>query len=156
VISLRKLAATGCGTGFVPKASGTFGTLFGVAIQYLLFKIGIRPSINGSFGYFLAVAAVIVLGLWSARTGLFERKDDQRIVIDEIAGYLTGFLFAPYTPFTVTAGFILFRIFDIYKPGPIRKLEELPSSVGVMADDIMSGICTNVVLLAICRIILKK
>ena len=73
-------------------------------------------------------------------------KDPSKLVIEEIAGIFVSRLFLPITPMTIIASFILFRIFDIWKPLGIRKLEELKGGVGVMADDLLAGIYANLTL----------
>ena len=76
-------------------------------------------------------------------------KDSGHIVIDEFCGYLTAVLFIPKTPAWLIAAFILFRIFDIFKPPPIRKVERLiPGGAGIMLDDILAGIYANICLQA--------
>ena len=68
------------------------------------------------------------------------------MVIDEVAGQLLTFLFLPVNPFNLISGFVLFRIFDIWKPYPIRKLESLKHGVGIMADDLLAGVYGNLIL----------
>lgn len=68
------------------------------------------------------------------------------MVIDEVAGQLTALLFLPINFFNLVAGTLLFRLFDIWKPYPVRKLEALENGVGIMADDLLAGIYANVVL----------
>jgi phosphatidylglycerophosphatase A len=73
-------------------------------------------------------------------------KDASEVVIDEIAAYYMIFLVFPVSTFTLIAGFILFRLFDITKPYPIKKLEKLEGGVGVMIDDIVAGLYSMVAL----------
>ena len=93
-------------------------------------------------GVVLDMAGMRVLSL--NRTGMF--------VVDEIAGQLVALMFIPLTGPTVIAAFLLFRLFDIWKPYPVRRLEELPGASGIMADDLLAGTYANLVLQALIRI----
>ena len=77
---------------------------------------------------------------------LLGQKDDQRIVIDEWAGYLTSVAFLPRTPYALIAAFVLFRIFDVWKPLGIRSLGRLTGGWGVVLDDLAAGLLANAVL----------
>ena len=132
--------ATGLFSGYMPIASGTFGTLIAIPLGYLVSRLGV---IGGSLG----VAVVIVVAVWSAGVAetLFRQKDSGLIVIDEIAGFLVTMLFVPWRLETVIGGFLVFRCMDISKPFPIRVLENrLPGGWGVVGDDILAGIYANV------------
>jgi phosphatidylglycerophosphatase A len=90
---------------------------------------------------------VIIIGIWSA--GVVENdwgKDSSRVVIDEVAGMCIGLLFVPVNVKWMITALLLFRFFDIVKPLYIRRLEKLPGGWGVMADDILAGIYSNIVL----------
>ncbi len=134
-------AAAGFGAGFSPVVPGTVGTLFAVPIYFFI------SSISSPL-YEVTLAAFFFLSSWIA--GQAERhwgkKDDRRIVIDEIMGFLVTMLWVPRTPFSIAAGFILFRFFDILKPYPIRRLERVESGFGVVLDDVLAGVYANVVL----------
>ena len=101
----------------------------------------------------LSLAITIVttlLGVWSS--GVVEKiwgKDPSRVVIDEVAGMCIGLLFIPVQLKYVVTGLILFRFFDIVKPLFIRKMENLPSGWGIMGDDILAGVYTNILLYAV-------
>ena len=140
------LLATGFGAGFSPVVPGTVGTLFAVPIYFFISSM---PSPL----YELTLAALFFLSSWIA--GQAERhwakKDDRRIVIDEIMGFLVTMLWVPKSPFFVVAGFVLFRFFDILKPFPIRRLEKVRSGYGVVLDDVLAGIYSNVILHMILR-----
>ncbi len=133
--------AQGAFSGKSPVAPGTAGTLVGVLL-FLLMK-GLAPA-----WYAVATAAVIAAGTWAAGRAeeILGRKDDPSIVIDEVAGYLLALFLVPASWGFVAAGFVLFRIFDIAKPWPLKQIQALPGSMGVMLDDIGAGIYTNVVL----------
>ena len=143
--------ATGLGAGFTPIAPGTAGAVEGVAIYLAIRALHLGPS---SSLIVLAVINVVLfgVGVWAsnrtcAMTGV---KDPRLIVIDEVSGQLISLTpLALLPPFSITAvviGFLLFRMFDIYKPYPIRKLERLHGGLGVMADDVLAGVYAAVLL----------
>ena len=127
--------------GYLPLIPGTFGSLAGIGLFCLLRQAN-------SFVYFLSLAIVILLGLSvSGRAEkLFNKKDPSRVVIDEVAGMLVALVFMPLDLRIIILGFILFRIFDTVKPYPADKIQNLHGAVGIMADDIIAGIYTNIVL----------
>ena len=89
------------------------------------------------------------LGIFTAdrvfRSGLYGegREDPQQIVIDEFAGYFVTIIGLPHTTTGLVVGFVLFRLFDIAKPPPIRKVEDLPGGWGIVLDDVMAGVYAN-------------
>jgi phosphatidylglycerophosphatase A len=143
--------ATGLGAGFVPIAPGTAGALEGVAIYLAIHALHLGQASS------LIVLAIInvtlfAAGVWAsnrtcAMTGL---KDPRLIVVDEVSGQLialTPLVLLPSLSIrAVVIGFLLFRLFDIYKPYPIRKLERLHGGLGVMADDALAGVYAAVLL----------
>lgn len=92
----------------------------------------------------------ILLGIWAASRSieLLGNSDASQAVIDEVIGQLTVFLFIPFTSswLLIGAGFLLFRLFDIWKPYPIDYLQELPGGIGVCADDMLAGVYAGVCL----------
>jgi len=152
------LAVTTFGVGYLPLAPGTWGSMVGVAI-YLLFR-WIEASVSASFGAkgwtdaqitawihvgnLLVFLPFCLLGIWAANraTKLFKHKDPSQAVVDEVIGQLIVFLFVPFDISwkLILAGFLLFRLFDIWKPYPIDSLQNLPAGVGVCADDILAGV----------------
>jgi Phosphatidylglycerophosphatase A and related proteins len=165
------LAIATCGVGYLPLAPGTWGAIVGVGL-HLIWIFLTRKFLETDFVtsreaghwfpmgiYFLCVAFTLLLlfcltlaGNWAATRveKLSGRKDASIVVIDEVAGQLITltfipFLFSSYWVFLL-AGFLLFRVFDIWKPYPIRRLEALESGLGVMADDVLAGIYAGVVL----------
>jgi phosphatidylglycerophosphatase A len=136
-----KFLALGFGSGLAPKAPGTFGTLFGVIPVVLTAQMpyGVKAVI---------FVALLLGGVWSADRyeKLTGKKDASEVVIDEIAAYYMIFLFIPASILTVVLGFVLFRIFDISKPYPIKKLEAIEGGLGVMADDIMAAVYSIIIL----------
>ena len=136
------LLATGFGVGYSPVVPGTLGTLVAVPVYLLLCHI--PPPL-----YELTLVALFFLSTWLAdrAEGYFGKKDDRRIVIDEITGFLVTMLWIPETTLSIVIGFFLFRIFDIVKPFPIRIVEKkFEGGWGVVLDDILAGIYANVVL----------
>jgi phosphatidylglycerophosphatase A len=98
--------------------------------------------------YVLLCFLIVLIGMWIAdrAEGLLGKKDHPSIVIDEIAGYLVAMFMVPHGWSFVIIGFLLFRIFDIIKPYPLKRLQNLHGGIGVMVDDIGAGIYANVVL----------
>jgi phosphatidylglycerophosphatase A len=133
--------AQGAYAGRFPFAPGTAGTVVGVFL-YLEMK-GMPP-----LHYFSVCFLVILVGIWAAGRAeiILNRTDSPSIVIDEIAGYLTAMFMVPPRWSFIVAGFLLFRLFDIMKPWPLRRLEELHGGPGVMLDDVGAGVYTNIVL----------
>ena len=122
----------------MPKAPGTAGALVGVLIYLGMHSLG-----AGS--YFLhAILVILFAGTLAAhRVESFWGHDSQRIVVDEVVGQMIAYSLAVKTQLSmvsVFAGCVLFRVFDIAKPFPIRRLEALPGGVGVMADDVGAGV----------------
>lgn len=132
--------ATLGGVGRLPLAPGTWGSLAVVPLWWLL-----RPQ--GLAAYGLLVLALTLAGFMSAGSAaeLLGRRDHPAIVIDEAAGQLLALAWlAPSWP-AALLGFLLFRVLDILKPWPLRALEHLPGSSGVMADDLAAGALAGVV-----------
>jgi phosphatidylglycerophosphatase A len=137
------LVATSGGAGFMPGMPGHTGTLTAVAMAWGLSHLG-----AWAFGLalFIVVAAGTVASeVWGQATGV---PDDQRIVIDEVAGYLLTVMLVPRTWPNLIVGFFVFRTLDVWKPGPVRVADEtLSGGVGVMADDIVAGLIGALVML---------
>jgi phosphatidylglycerophosphatase A len=139
--------ASAGGAGYLPFAPGTWASALAVAIFVLFSPVGLWQ-----FG--LTLVALFFLGVWAADAAerLLERKDDQRIVIDEVGGQLVALLpllvlGSPRSLSALVTGFVLFRCFDIWKPGPVRWAERrFAGGVGVMMDDLVAGILSAVAL----------
>lgn len=138
------LAISTWGVGYLPLMPGTFGSLVGVGIF-----LGLTQFAKGNAlvaVVLVAVVAVTFAGIWAAaRTeDLSNRKDPQKVVVDEVAGQLISLfpltLFAQWSIVAVIISFILFRFFDIVKPYPAGKLEALEGGLGVMCDDLVAGV----------------
>jgi phosphatidylglycerophosphatase A len=149
--------ATAFGLGYLPKAPGTFGSLAGVALTILIW-IRFLPHtsidlylhdnyfvISAQWFVLLFALVISAVGVFTAtRTANFlNRKDPQIVVIDEVSGQIISYLGIgagiPNWKY-LFLGFILFRVFDIWKPFPARQAESLPGGLGIMADDWIAGI----------------
>lgn len=145
---MRDLAvfiATGFGSGRLPVAPGTWGSVVGVAIGVLILSLTTSPLMLAIAGALLAVVgqATTVVYLETA-----ERADPPEVVIDEIAGqYIPLAALAWFFPLidAVVASFVLFRLFDILKPWPIRRIERVGGAAGVMLDDLAAGVAATMV-----------
>lgn len=144
----KMLVATALGVGYAPIAPGTFGSLVGVLLAVALSRAGGIPLLA------LGTVVAALAGFWSA--GAAERRlnrvDPGPVVIDEVAGQMLTLLLVPLTPTVLGAGFLLFRALDIWKPGPIRRLEKIPGGSGIMADDLAAGAVGCLLLLAAVRV----
>ncbi|MGD9628429.1 MAG: phosphatidylglycerophosphatase A [Pyrinomonadaceae bacterium] len=160
------LAVTTFGVGYMPIAPGTWGSMVGVGIYFAVthlvesFALAFRSNI-GEFGWnpflswvhsivMVALFLFTLLGIWAAgrSTELFGDLDPSQAVVDEVIGQLIVFVFVPFGigwPF-VLAGFLIFRLFDIWKPFPIDSLQALPGGIGVCADDILAGVYAGICL----------
>jgi len=137
--------ATWFGCGYWPVGPGTAGSLAALVIAYFLAsKAGWQPW------YFAALAVALTpLGIWAATVTARESqsKDPSIVVVDEVLGQwitLVGALALNWKSWL--AAFFLFRLFDIWKPPPVRSLEALPSGTGIVADDLMAGVYGALVL----------
>jgi phosphatidylglycerophosphatase A len=135
--------ATGFGSGLAPFAPGTMGTLVGVVI--CLFCLPLPWPMR-----LLIIIALLALSIYVAGRAeiIYQKKDDQRIVIDEIIGIQITMLPVAITVLHLCVGFVLFRVFDILKPFPINNLQKLPGGWGVVMDDVAAGIYAGLILLA--------
>lgn len=136
-----KILATGFGSGLSPVAPGTAGTLVGVFICLISYPLA--WPLRLVFVIAICMISIYVAGRAEA---LFGKKDDQRIVIDEIAGLQVTILPVAVSGLHLCAAFVLFRIFDIWKPCPIGRLQNLPGGWGVVADDLGAGVYAGITL----------
>lgn len=142
------LALSTVGVGYLPIAPGTWGSLVGVAIYIsAVYLAGTYQVLSKPVCFAITTVAMIVLSLaafWSSdRTARMKGgKDPSIVVIDEVLGQLVTFAFIPFTLSwgPILTGFLLFRLFDIWKPYPIREFEALPGGIGICADDIVAGV----------------
>lgn len=148
------IISTFFGTGYFPKMPGTIGTLAAAVIYVML-----PESFFVSMGNIYTLLVIMLLALISIPFINESEKilghDSGKIVIDEVAGYMISVLFLPKSLTTAIIAFVFFRIFDIFKIEPVNKLQSLPGGWGVMADDIMAGIYSNICCQLIFRLILS-
>lgn len=143
-----RLLASGLGLGYIPIAPGTWGTLWGSLLFYVL-----RDLPRAEFMKITAVVAIFSIIIAHLAEKSFKTKDNQRIVIDEVAGAMVAYAFVPYTLFHMVLGFILFRLFDIAKIPPARQAQDyLPGGVGVVGDDLVAGAQAGIILMALPQI----
>lgn len=132
--------------GYLPLIPGTFASIAGVLLFYL-----IRHN-QGIF--ILSTLLLIIFGLWvSARQEeIVNRKDPSSIVIDEVCGMLLSLMFIAPDLKLVFFAFFIFRILDTLKPYPAGALQKLKGGIGIMGDDIVAGIYTNIILQLVLRL----
>jgi phosphatidylglycerophosphatase A len=144
---IATILATWFGCGYWPVAPGTLASLGALLVAYLIeHYLRWQPV---SFGY-LAMA-FLVPGIWAAHLAAAEsgQKDPRLVVIDEVIGQwatLSGATVLNWKSWL--AALVLFRLFDIWKPPPVRQLESLPGGAGIVADDVMAGLYAALVLFA--------
>ena len=158
IVDYVALALTTWGVGYLPLMPGTFGSMVGVAIYlgvaWLDVLAGFRFFTSGYSreqvsalvwaSNSMMLVILIIVGIWaSGRTiPILGNTDPSEAVVDEVMGVLVTLLFIPQGAgwIYVLAGFGLFRLFDIWKPYPIDRLQDLPGGVGVCADDLVAGV----------------
>jgi phosphatidylglycerophosphatase A len=149
---LRRLGvfiATCAHVGYAPVAPGTFGSAVGLVIYYLVRR-------QGSTMVELATIGVILLvGLWAATEAEhhFGGIDPGPVVIDEVIGMLITLALIPVTVAGAVTGFLIFRVLDVVKPWPARRLEHLPGGFGIVLDDVMAGVYGNLIMMVLVRVL---
>ena len=132
---------TGLGSGYTPKAPGTAGSLLALLIFFIF-------PLNSIYWFILSILFFFV-GVWSGSEIEKDKGEDPGlVVIDEMVGQWLAIIFLPYSWITLLIGFILFRIFDIFKPYPINRSQKLKAGWGIMIDDVLAGVYANIVLQA--------
>ena len=145
------LSIATCGVGYLPLAPGTFGSLVGVGIFLLLAHANLLVIV-------VAILAITFAGIWAGSRveQMSGRKDPGKVVVDEVAGQLIALfpltLFARWSIGAVILSFILFRFFDIVKPYPANRLQDLDGGMGIMFDDLVAGVYGAVVVSIFLRI----
>jgi phosphatidylglycerophosphatase A len=146
--SLAKAIATALGAGYSPIAPGTCGTAVTVPLAFALAPLPL-------WQYVIVLVAITLVGIWAADRAdrAWGTHDTGRIVIDEVAGYLTTMALVDrghWIPLVV--GFVVFRVLDIAKPPPIRWLDQnVGGGFGVVIDDVAAGVLGMVIMLALDR-----
>lgn len=142
--------ATGFGTGYLPKAPGTWGSLLALPLHFFLRQL--TPGY-----YALALTGIFLLAVITAGQAekILNRKDPGVVVIDEVIGMLITLIAAPNNPLFWLLGFLIFRFFDIFKPYPIRLIDQrVNGGIGIVLDDVMAGIYSLIVLQIFCYAII--
>ena len=134
--------ATGFFIGNLPFAPGTFGSLIGLPLCFLLSRLDLLKSL-----ICILIFILFAMGIASAAEKIIKQRDPGQIVIDEIAGLMVTLAGLPFNLKTALAGFIIFRVFDILKPFPIRMLDRsVGGGSGIVLDDVMAGIYGNLII----------
>jgi phosphatidylglycerophosphatase A len=150
---MKRLLVSCFGLGWLPVAPGTWGSLPPAMLFVLMYYLGSSAAaISITMAVLALVGSAICIKSVPAIIAATGKADPREIVADEFSGQAVTFLLVAAVPISniwVTAllGFLLFRFFDILKPWPIRKFEKLPGGWGILADDLLAGVCTAVVLL---------
>jgi phosphatidylglycerophosphatase A len=136
--ALATVIATGFGSGYSPFAPGTAGSLVGLALFWAVHRLPLA-------GQAAATALMFAIGVAAAShvARSLGVEDPGLVVADEVVGMWVSLLGLPLNAATAVAGFVLFRILDVFKPYPARDLEHLPGGWGIMCDDVMAGIYAN-------------
>jgi phosphatidylglycerophosphatase A len=141
---IQKMIATLGFVGFMPIAPGTWGTGIALIFVYIL---GFAGLLNDLMLILIGVPLFFIGTYAASRTEMILGKDSGHIVIDEFVGYMVTMLFLPKTLPWLIAGFFVFRFFDVVKPPPVRQAERaIKGGLGVMFDDVLAGIYSNIVL----------
>jgi len=146
------LLATGFSVGRIPLAPGTFGSLLGIPICFVLAEIGFAATVVGVVGF-------VLFAVWIAGEAqrLISIKDAPCIVIDEMAGLMVAMAGMPMTPLNLTAGFIAFRVLDIIKPFPARSIDaKVSGGWGIVMDDVVAGFYSNLLLRVIALVFFES
>ena len=152
------LGVATCGVGLIPLAPGTWGSLVGVGLYLAARAASVQAFLYAEArGWstppleslrttvvLLMLIVMTIAGVWAATRceTLLSRKDPGAVVIDEVIGQILTFVFLPagVGAWAIVVGFLAFRVFDIWKPYPIRRLESLEAGLGIMADDVLAGV----------------
>ena len=136
-----RLIATFLGIGYFPVAPGTAATAAGVAV--VVFLKGAPMGYYAGLLFLLFTLGVVCGGHVEKE---LNQKDPGIVVIDEVVGIMIALVGLPLTPPVIVCGFFLFRALDMFKIYPINRFEAMPGGLGIMLDDVMAGLYTNIVL----------
>jgi phosphatidylglycerophosphatase A len=151
-MSLRRLGvfiATCAHVGYAPVAPGTWGSAVGLLVYYVVRRQASTPIELG------VIAVILLIGLWAATEAEhhFGGIDPGPVVIDEVIGMLITLAVHPVNVAGAVAGFFIFRVLDVVKPWPARRLELLPGGFGVVLDDVMAGVYGNLLIWGLVRLL---
>ena len=142
-MAVYKIIATFFGIGFIGKGSGTVAS---IALCLVLYFI-LQQQLFTQTGLLIFTVVVFIAGVFvSTKVESIWGKDSKMVVIDEVLGMAVSLLFMPVNIITILIGLVVFRLFDIFKPLYIKRTENLKAGWGVMVDDLIAGIYTNIVL----------
>ena len=142
-MNINKIIASIFGIGFL-KGGGTYAAIVTCGFIYLLWQ---NPALQNPWYLFVITVVITLLGIYvSNKVEPDWGEDSSRVVIDEVAGMLITMVFIPANIYFLLAGLVLFRFFDILKPLGIRKMEDLGGGAGVMMDDVLAGVYSNILL----------
>ncbi|MEA1973101.1 MAG: phosphatidylglycerophosphatase A [Candidatus Cloacimonadota bacterium] len=143
---LYEVLATVFGAGYFPKSPGTFGTFVALVTYYFLpnYFFGYNMDMFQIYLLFILIMLSVVSVHICSQAEKTMGHDDGKIVIDEYFGYFFSILFLPKTTLILILSFIIFRFYDIVKPPPIYQIQKLNAGWGIMIDDVLAGIFTNV------------
>jgi phosphatidylglycerophosphatase A len=148
---LNKYIASFFGIGYIGKGGGTIAAL----VTMLLWYLGFNPVFQDQAMYLLICCVICIIGIYSSyKVEFIWGHDSKRIVIDEVFGMLISLFFVPHQLWMGFTAFVLFRIFDIWKPFYIKKMEILKGGYGVMTDDLLAGIYTLICMQFLIKVIL--
>ncbi len=151
---LAKFLATGFGSGCLPYAPGTWGTVVGIGYAWAVSLLPWQWQLG-------IIAAGVLFAVWLSGIAekLYQRKDAQEIVLDEIAAFPLAAFFAwgveKWTPLLVGAAFVIFRIADILKPFPAKQSQQLHGGWGIVMDDVIAAIYAGILVTGL-RIVLER
>ena len=156
---LRKLLVTGLGTGYLPLAPGTWGSLAVCGIFVLAAHLsgGCAAWVGAVLGAVALLASIACVSLGRFAEEAFGQVDPRQCTIDEWAGQAVTFCLLPTGPdpmrqwLVAGVGFAAFRLFDIVKPPPVRQIQKLPAGWGILVDDLLAGVYAN----AACQLIFR-
>ncbi len=138
-MNLKKFVANTIATffyvGLIPVGPGTFGTLAAIPLFYAL-------TFTPLYLYLAITVLIILISVWASTIAeeIYGKHDPGQVVADEVCGYLVTMILVPPTISNIFLGFLLFRLFDITKPYPVRKFEKLPGGWGIVIDDVAAGV----------------
>lgn len=142
----HKLFSTSLGIGYIGKGGGTVAAVACCICWYLAWNGTGAPVL---FSLLITMAITLTGVLTSAKVEKIWGKDPSRVVIDEVAGMCISLLFLPVNIKYILCALVLFRFFDIRKPLYINKMEQIPGGWGIMMDDVLAGVYTNLLLSAV-------
>jgi len=134
--------ASGFYSGFFPLAPGTVGTLVAIPLYFVISRF------NSNATYIIITISLLLVGIIVSQKAarVFRQRDPSLIVVDEMVGFLVAMFLIEVTWWRLLGAFFIFRFLDIVKPFPVGAVEELGKGIGIMADDLVAGIYTNIIM----------